>query len=87
MRMKESLHPSSQRPPGSGVFRWNMSFDIFCTNKLVNLTILLIQIKENEFRKIVSGHRKLTENFASHGKELGESIMPSDVQLQLCCSL
>lgn len=54
--MKGSLHPSSQRPPGSGVFQWNVSFNSNCANRLVNLTIVLVQIKENEFRKTVSGH-------------------------------
>lgn len=39
-------------------------------NRLVNLTILLTHTKKNEFRKIVSGHRKFTENFVITLKEI-----------------
>ena len=47
-----------------------MSFNNNRANRLVNLTILLSHTKENEFRKIVSGQRKFTENFVITLKEM-----------------
>lgn len=46
----------------SNVLQSNMSFNNNCAKRLINLTILLSHIKEKEFKKIFSGHRRFCQH-------------------------